>query len=350
MKKLLYIALILFSGYGCLDENTEPDEFTYYDSADLVSFLEITNYSYFRDRNSFLISADEVYENLGNYYLIDIRNGEEYSRGHVQGAVSVLMNELIDHFESIKSSTFDKIVVISQTGQRSAYAVSLLRLYGYDNVYSLDFGMGQWNTEFSSEWIDARKDSRYVSQLYLQNNPKPPLTKELPKIYSEESKLSVDSLLKYRIAECLTETKYAESLSNIEELESSYNLIHKKFENAFIICYGEEALYGIQQINKDILPEPLIYGGHPRHSVRFNSMEEFRSSRYLLSMPVNSKIFIYSYNGQESSYLNAFLTLLGYESRNIKFGAVSMFYYYMEFGDFTESFKVNEIRNYPIAK
>ena len=182
MKKLLYIALILFSGYGCLDEKTEPDEFTYYDSADLVSFLEITNYSYFQDRKSFLISADEVYENMGNYYVIDIRNEAEFSSGHVQGAVNVAMDELLSHIESIKNSASDEIVIVSRTGQRSAYAVSLLRLYGYKNVYSMDFGMGQWNAEFSSPWIDARNDSRYVSQLYLQNNPKPPLTKELPKI------------------------------------------------------------------------------------------------------------------------------------------------------------------------
>ena len=350
MKRLFSLLIFIFFIAGCIEENIVPEDFEYYDSADLISFAEINNREYYSGRNSFLISVDELYENLKQYLILDIRNDGDFLNGHIEGAINIPIGNLFDYFESHNNLDYEKIIIISSTGQRAAYAVSLLRLYNHYNVFSLDFGMGQWNREYSSPWLQARSDSRYKSQLYLLDNPKPKLIKELPVIPVPNSEIAVDTLLNIRIRELLSNQSYIESLTNIEELEAYYSLIHRTFENAFIICFGDRELYEIQQIIKDIEPGPIIYGGHPRNSILFTSMEEFKSSEYLLSLPVNTRIYIYSYNGQEGAYLNAYLNLLGYNSKNIIYGGVSMFYYYMKFNRFSESFRVSEIRDYPFVK
>jgi rhodanese-related sulfurtransferase len=50
----------------------------------------------------------------------------------------------------------------------------------------------------------------------------------------------------------------------------------------------------------------------------------------LFTIPTDREIIIYSYNGQRSAYITAYLNLLGYNARFISFGAHSMLsLYYM---------------------
>jgi hypothetical protein len=53
-------------------------------------------------------------------------------------------------------------------------------------------------------------------------------------------------------------------------------------------------------------------------------------NKYLLSLPTSKISYIYSVNGQESAAVTAFLNILGYNAKSIRFGAHSMFssYFY----------------------
>jgi rhodanese-related sulfurtransferase len=103
-----------------------------------------------------LIKASIVYESLGkNILVIDLRTQNQFSEGHIKGAVNKKFTELPLYFEKgIKPFTYDKIIMVCEDGQVSSYTTSLLRLMGYGNVYAMRWGMSAWNKKFAQEaWL-----------------------------------------------------------------------------------------------------------------------------------------------------------------------------------------------------
>ena len=94
-----------------------------------------------------MIKAPTVLENLDKKMLVlDIREAEQYKKGHIKGAKNIEFSKLPDYFvKDIKPFQYDKIVLVCQYGQKSGYATALLRLMGYGNVYSMRWGMASWN-------------------------------------------------------------------------------------------------------------------------------------------------------------------------------------------------------------
>ena len=114
-----------------------------------------------------LIKASIVYENLGkNMLIVDLRAPDQYSKGHIKGAVNKKFNEIPAFFETgIKPFEFDKIIMVSEDGQISSYATCLLRLMGYGNVYSMRWGMSAWNKSYADlGWLKA-VSGKYESNL-----------------------------------------------------------------------------------------------------------------------------------------------------------------------------------------
>ena len=72
--------------------------------------------------------------------LIDVREREEFARGHVPGAVNIPMSEIGNRLDELPGEAFD---VICQVGGRSARVVEALEARGYD-VTNVDGGTGEW--------------------------------------------------------------------------------------------------------------------------------------------------------------------------------------------------------------
>ena len=72
--------------------------------------------------------------------LIDVREREEFARGHVPGAVNIPMSEIGNRLDELPGEAFD---VICQMGGRSARVVEALEARGYD-VTNVDGGTGEW--------------------------------------------------------------------------------------------------------------------------------------------------------------------------------------------------------------
>ncbi len=62
----------------------------------------------------------------------------------------------------------------------------------------------------------------------------------------------------------------------------------------------------------------------PEGAIQFDN-ENISLDKYLLSLPTTKIIYVYSVNGQESAAITAFLNILGYNAKSIRFGAHSMF-------------------------
>ncbi|MBK8252815.1 MAG: rhodanese-like domain-containing protein [Polyangiaceae bacterium] len=73
--------------------------------------------------------------------LVDVRSPEEFTEGHIQGAVNVPVGELGGKLASIPK---DKpVVVYCHSGMRSKRAASALKDAGYTQVYDLG-AMSRW--------------------------------------------------------------------------------------------------------------------------------------------------------------------------------------------------------------
>lgn len=77
----------------------------------------------------------------GELHLIDVREVNEYTGGHVPGAINLPLTQLADRFEELsKDKTYH---IICQSGMRSARACSFLASQGYE-VVNIQDGIEAW--------------------------------------------------------------------------------------------------------------------------------------------------------------------------------------------------------------
>lgn len=65
--------------------------------------------------------------------VLDVRTKDEFSGGHIKGAMNIPVNQLADHFQKIPDKRC-VIITCCASGMRSASAERLLRSHGYENV------------------------------------------------------------------------------------------------------------------------------------------------------------------------------------------------------------------------
>jgi rhodanese-related sulfurtransferase len=79
-----------------------------------------------------------------NIVLIDVRTPQEYTQGHIEGALNI--DFYGDNFESeMKAIDQSKtILVYCKSGNRSGKAVSIIAKNNFKNVYDLSGGITNW--------------------------------------------------------------------------------------------------------------------------------------------------------------------------------------------------------------
>ncbi len=347
MKKQYIIFLLLsfaaFSYYGCLKDNlTTSPSFTFNNSAELLFYLEDTGNYINSDLMPSLLTADQVYSNTDNYLLVDIRPGNQFNTGHIDHAVNVSHTKLFDFLDSANVSADEKIVLISQNGQSSAFYTCLLRLYGFSNAYSMSYGMAAWNPAFADEWLEALQQDDSLFAFYSAfPSPKPSIS-PLPAVELQGE--SIPQKAKNRIKD-IGQIEFEDNLSSSEGICTiNYIKFIHNLGSYFPVCFGHPILY------KD-----FIAGiSHPEGTVLYDpppNGSELRSTSALQTIPSGATTVIYSTDGQLSAFAAAYLKVLGYNVKSVLFGANNMFYYQLlgsqNLND--EVFTQSRIRNYPFV-
>ncbi len=266
------------------------------------------------------IDAKEVYANLdANYYIIDIRSKNNFTAGHIEGAINLPMRKLYYHFkEKLEPFKYDKIVLCCYSGQSASYATSLLRMLGYNNVHALKYGMSSWNSELSSRWMSKLKPTNELNLSSL-------VPMAVDSIYDfptiETGKVWREDIVAVRVEDLLRRGSKLASLKS--------EVLDKK-EDAFIIAYGDENFKKGNQVT----------GAN-----YFEMGESLKRSEKLQNIPLNQEIIVYSANGFESAYAVAYLRLLGYDAKTVSYGVNT--FKKQNSGD---GFSVNDVHNYPLEK
>ena len=93
------------------------------------------------------------------YHLLDVREGDEWNAGHIDGAQHIPLGELGDRLGELPTGT--TIVAVCRSGSRSAAAVRGLRQAGY-KAENLDGGVTAWSNEGLPLVDDAGRAGRVL--------------------------------------------------------------------------------------------------------------------------------------------------------------------------------------------
>ncbi|MFK5879327.1 MAG: rhodanese-like domain-containing protein [Flavobacteriaceae bacterium] len=229
---------------------------------------------------------------LDKYYILDIRSGDAFNSGHIQGANNIAFADILTEAGNANGQP---ILMVCYTGQTACYATSLLRMYGYDDTQALKWGMSGWSPATAGSWNGNIGD----------------------------------------IAEGNSNWTYASAPSNqifgdptVSSLsQDGYDILMDRIED--VVAGGFKTAS-----NADVLATPSNYFvnnyfgaadysafGHVSNAYRVKEELLLVGDGYLAMDPdSNTKIVSYCYTGQTSAVVTAWLNVLGYDAYSLTFG------------------------------
>jgi len=339
--QLLVVPVILLVIAGCeKDKITSPFSAKTENNAKLLLFLEEEG-DVINKIPLPVIKPYDVFENLNNYLVIDLRDNSDYLKGHIEGAKNIVKDSLFNYVK-VSYSKYNKVVLVSASGQSAAYYSSLFHLAGFSNIYYMNYGMASWNVFFSSVWMDRIGKSEGVifsNTFYSKRGYSP-----LPEINLNSSGESMEDFVQSRINDLIKEgfnEDYSSVYSKAAMIISSWIGNQAQF---YMVCVGPIMLYSSSPFTTNTY--------HPVDAVFYQIPplpSDFRSVNYLQTLPSNGSIAIYSGTGQESAFYVAYLRLLGYDAKSILFGMNNIDYYMLSHSPEISpyAFNYSYIMNYP---
>lgn len=258
---------------------------------------------------------------LQKVYLVDIRGASDYDAGHIDGAVNVTTANLLTHIEGVDLTPYDEVSIICYSGQTAGWATSLLRLLGYDKVYSLKWGMCSWNAATSGSWTSASNVNNSRSAQFTATPTAKGAAGDLPTLTTGGA--TPQDILEARVDAVLAEGFSAAAIGNAT--------VYGALSSYYIVNYWPEAHYTDMK--------------HIEGAMQYTPKEDIASTTFLNTLPTNKPVVVYCYSGQTSANMAAYLRVLGYDALSLKFGANGMIHDEMTAGKWDDSF----IFDYPIV-
>ena len=94
------------------------------------------------------ISSSELKEKLekgDKFYIIDLRDPEEFGSDHIPNSILIPLAELEEHLDDFNPS--DEFVIHCKMGGKSVKAIESMKEKGFQNVKCLQGGIHGWGLE-----------------------------------------------------------------------------------------------------------------------------------------------------------------------------------------------------------
>lgn len=273
-----------------------------------------------------LINSTEVNNALltsADIHIIDTRAAIDFNAGHIPGAVNVPFSSLLNHYENNSLESKETVVILCYSGQGASYGTSLLRMLGYSNVKAMKWGMCSWNESTSDYWVDAISNSKAYQMVKTAGSKNQ--RGSLPVLSTGES--TAEAILRTRVEELFT---LGVSTAKITSTDAFTNLTRN-----YTINYWQEEHYKM---------------GHIPGSIQYTPKASLSYTQELTTIPTEKTIVVYCYTGHTSSFVAAYLRVLGYEAKSLVFGANGMMYDMMlNNGNMTVFNSETEVYDYPLV-
>ena len=302
LRKLFYLLLIipiLFVNTGCSDDDDDggTDPVPVNEAEVLVKYLEANG----NPVNTFgqYIPTSTVKTNLdlqSDQYIIDIRSAEDFGKGHIDGAVQVSQNDVLEHYKANNLSSKEVVTIVCYSGQSAAWVTSLMHTMGYTNVKSMSFGMTSWNSTLDS-WSGKISNAK-ASQLTTDVTAKA-AAGDLPNLTT--GKTEATDILQDQVEKVFAEGFGAAAVSNDDVFNNPGNY--------YIVNYWSQEHYD---------------WGHIPGAIQYTPKADLNLDTYLKTLPTDKIIAVYCYTGQTSAHIAAYLRVLGYDAKSITYGVNAM--------------------------
>ena len=93
-----------------------------------------------------LISPEQLKQQLGKVVLVDVREPEEYEESRIEGGKLIPLGEITSRGPR-ELNPDDEIVLYCAHGVRSLHALMALRNLGFEKLRSLDGGICAWQEQ-----------------------------------------------------------------------------------------------------------------------------------------------------------------------------------------------------------
>ncbi|WP_292937293.1 rhodanese-like domain-containing protein [Noviherbaspirillum sp.] len=85
--------------------------------------------------------------NQGKAVIVDVREPAEFGAGHLRDAKNIPLKELSNRIGELDKFKSKSVIVVCQSGTRSAKAVAELKKAGFAEAFSLDGGVAGWQAQ-----------------------------------------------------------------------------------------------------------------------------------------------------------------------------------------------------------
>lgn len=298
-KMSMYLlAALLIVATSCKKDDDEPDPeptVDYYKT--MTDYMAANSMDLDDVITSWTISAHDL-DSLGiaNYYIIDLRSSGDFGTGHIDGAHNTTLGNILTEAANASGKT---IVVACYTGQSAAHGVTALRLSGYTDSKILLFGMSSWNVIFDS-WTANISDMGIGNSNWSTTN-----TIETNVAFSTPTFTSTNTtgatILAERVQAMLDGGFQGVDAVDVLATPSNY-FINNYWTDADVNTYGH--ISSAYRIKEDLT---LANDGFKYYDK-------------------DATVVTYCWTGQTASAITAYLTILGYNAKSLKFSANGMIY------------------------
>ncbi len=86
--------------------------------------------------------------NNGSTVVLDVREQDEYQKGHIEGAINLPFSRIKDQITSLDAYKSNQILIVCQDGTRSSSAAKLATKAGLKEVFVITGGMHSWQEDY----------------------------------------------------------------------------------------------------------------------------------------------------------------------------------------------------------
>lgn len=80
--------------------------------------------------------------------VIDVREPDEFVKGHIENSISTPLSGLADHLSKLQTHKNKPVLIACQSGTRSASAAKILTKAGFEQVFVITGGMQAWENDY----------------------------------------------------------------------------------------------------------------------------------------------------------------------------------------------------------
>ena len=301
MKKLSIYLMILFIVPAILFTGCKEEEKD--NSFDVLkTYLVDNDMDITKVLEGWIVAASAVVDtndySIPGYYVVDIRSATDFAAGHIKNAVNSTLGNILTTAQNAGTLP---ILVVCYTGQTASHAVVGLRLSGYTDAKVLMWGMSGWNSTFSGPWNTATAAGNIAVGNANWTIPAN-ITASTMFDYPSFTSTATDGagILEERVALMLSNGFQGVAAADVLANPADY-FVNNYWALTDVEHYGHVA--GAYRIN------PLTIAGDE-----------------IANLNPAETIVTYCWTGQTSSMVTAYLNVLGYNAKSLKFGANGMIY------------------------